>query len=177
MDSVVFREGTGWILLDYKTDRIDDEDAFVEEYHPQLEWYRTAREKLTGLPVSESRLYALSVDKAFNLSQQASQRRFGAGKRKQVIHRTQSLESKGLDKCRPVKARKFNAFTGRLISVNIGGKLWKTCGKGSGLCKDQSSGRSGFSAASDGRGRSLSRKGSSSSRIGSVAPATGYSSE
>jgi ATP-dependent helicase/nuclease subunit A len=66
-----FREGDGWILLDYKTDRIDDETAFLEEYRPQLEWYRKALEKLTGLPVRESWLYSLSVDKAFNLSQQA----------------------------------------------------------------------------------------------------------
>ena len=66
-----FREGDGWILLDYKTDRIEDEAVFLEEYRPQLEWYRVALEKLTGIPVRESWLYALSVDKAFTLSQQA----------------------------------------------------------------------------------------------------------
>ena len=37
-----FLEGDGWILLDFKTDRIGDEAAFVEEYRPQLEWYRQA---------------------------------------------------------------------------------------------------------------------------------------
>ena len=66
-----FREDDGWILLDYKTDRIENETAFLEEYRPQLEWYRVALERLTGLPVRESWLYSLSVDKAFNLSQQA----------------------------------------------------------------------------------------------------------
>ena len=66
-----FREGDGWILLDYKTDRIENEAVFLEEYRPQLEWYRQALENLTGLPVRESWLYALSVDKAFNLSRHA----------------------------------------------------------------------------------------------------------
>ena len=66
-----FREGDGWILLDYKTDRIENEDEFTEEYRPQLEWYREAVEKLTGMEVRESWLYALSVDKGFNLRKQA----------------------------------------------------------------------------------------------------------
>ena len=66
-----FREGDGWVLLDYKTDRIDNEAVFLAEYRPQLEWYRKALKRLTGLPVMESWLYALSVDKAFNISEQA----------------------------------------------------------------------------------------------------------
>ena len=65
MIDCAFREGDGWILLDYKTDRIRDEQAFLEEYRPQLEWYAAALQKLTGRPVYESWLYALSVDKAF----------------------------------------------------------------------------------------------------------------
>ena len=59
-----FREGDGWILLDYKTDRITDEQAFTEEYRPQLEWYALALRELTGKPVRERWLYSLSVDKA-----------------------------------------------------------------------------------------------------------------
>ena len=65
-----FREGDGWILLDYKTDTIRDEEAFVEEYRPQLAWYAKALRDLTGMPVRESWLYALSVDKAFALGGQ-----------------------------------------------------------------------------------------------------------
>ncbi len=64
MIDCAFREGDGWILLDYKTDRIRDMGAFVEEYRPQLEWYAAALRELTGRPVTESWLYALSVDKA-----------------------------------------------------------------------------------------------------------------
>ena len=68
MIDCAFREGDGWILLDYKTDRIRDEEAFTEEYRPQLEWYATALRELTGKPVNESWLYALSVDKAIRVS-------------------------------------------------------------------------------------------------------------
>ena len=67
MIDCAFREGDGWILLDYKTDRIRDEQAFVEEYRPQLEWYAVALRELTGKPVNESWLYALSVDKAIRV--------------------------------------------------------------------------------------------------------------
>ena len=67
MIDCAFREGDGWILLDYKTDRIRDEEAFTEEYRPQLEWYAVALRELTGKPVTESWLYALSVDKAMQV--------------------------------------------------------------------------------------------------------------
>ena len=63
MIDCAFREGDGWILLDYKTDTITDEAAFAAEYKPQLEWYALALEKLTGKPVKEKWLYALSLDK------------------------------------------------------------------------------------------------------------------
>ena len=67
MIDCVFREGDGWILLDYKTDRITDREAFAEEYRPQLEWYAKALRELTGKPVKESWLYALSVEKAIRV--------------------------------------------------------------------------------------------------------------
>lgn len=67
MIDCAFREGDGWILLDYKTDRISDETAFVEAYRPQLAWYAVALEKLTGIPVKECWLYALSVEKTFRV--------------------------------------------------------------------------------------------------------------
>ena len=73
MIDCAFREGDGWILLDYKTDHIENEEAFVEEYRPQLEWYAVALRELTGKPVLESWLYALSVDKAFIVSRNGGQ--------------------------------------------------------------------------------------------------------
>ena len=67
MIDCAFREDDGWILLDYKTDRIEEENEFKEEYRPQLEWYAVALRELTGKPVLQSWLYALSVDKAYRL--------------------------------------------------------------------------------------------------------------
>ena len=61
----VFREGDQWILLDYKTDRIDDEAAFVERYAAQLNWYARALERITRRPVKEMWLYAISTGKAY----------------------------------------------------------------------------------------------------------------
>ena len=71
MIDCAFLEGDGWILLDYKTDRIREEDAFTEAYRPQLEWYAKALRELTGKPVKESWLYALSVDKAIRADRPA----------------------------------------------------------------------------------------------------------
>ena len=60
----VFLEDGDWILLDYKTDRVDDEEAFMEHYRPQMAWYALALEALTGKKVREKWLYALSAGKA-----------------------------------------------------------------------------------------------------------------
>lgn len=62
-----FREEGGWVLVDYKTDRIEDEDAFIQRYQLQMEWYAKALERITGLPVKEQYLYALGKAKAYSL--------------------------------------------------------------------------------------------------------------
>lgn len=62
-----FREGDGWVLVDYKTDRIEDEDAFIRRYQQQLAWYARALESITGLPVREKYLYSLGKAKAYLL--------------------------------------------------------------------------------------------------------------
>ena len=60
-----FLESGDWILLDYKTDRIEDPEAFCEAYRPQLAWYAAALETLTGRKVREKCLYALSTGQVF----------------------------------------------------------------------------------------------------------------
>lgn len=60
-----FMEDGHWVLLDYKTDRIEDESAFVARYTSQLNWYARALESITGRPVAEMWLYALSTGKAY----------------------------------------------------------------------------------------------------------------
>lgn len=47
-----FREGDGWVLLDYKTDRVEDPAAFVARYAPQLRLYAQALGEI-ALPARE----------------------------------------------------------------------------------------------------------------------------
>ena len=62
-----FMEDGGWVLVDYKTDRVEDEEAFRETYRPQLKWYAEAVRELTGKPVKETWLYALSRRQAYSV--------------------------------------------------------------------------------------------------------------
>ena len=62
-----FLEDGAWVLVDYKTDRIEDEDAFIQRYQLQIEWYARALERITGLPVKERYLYSIGKTKAYQL--------------------------------------------------------------------------------------------------------------
>jgi ATP-dependent exoDNAse (exonuclease V) beta subunit len=62
-----FLEDGQWVLVDYKTDRISDEQAFCDRYRMQLTWYARALQRITGVPVREMWLYAISIGKAFQL--------------------------------------------------------------------------------------------------------------
>lgn len=78
----VFREGEGWILLDYKTDRVTDGAAFVARHTPQLRLYAQALEEITALPVRELWLYAVGDGRCYAVprsdppSPEADARRF-----------------------------------------------------------------------------------------------------
>ncbi len=60
-----FLEADGWVIVDYKTDRIEDEAAFLWRYEQQIGWYARAVERITGLPVKETWLYAIGRRKAY----------------------------------------------------------------------------------------------------------------
>lgn len=62
-----FREDGAWVLVDYKTDRIADEDEFIQRYRRQLEWYAQALTRITGLPVKEKYLYSIGNSKAYRV--------------------------------------------------------------------------------------------------------------
>jgi len=62
-----FMEDDAWVLLDYKTDRFDDEEAFRTRYAMQLEWYARALERITGKPVREMWLYAIRKKQAYRM--------------------------------------------------------------------------------------------------------------
>ena len=61
----VFRENGEWILIDYKTDHDTRPETFVPRHEMQMNWYRTALERLTGTPVREMWLFALRAGKAY----------------------------------------------------------------------------------------------------------------
>lgn len=63
-----FTEDGAWVLVDYKTDRIADEEAFRQRYAKQIEWYARALESITGLPVREKYLYSISLNRAFPMT-------------------------------------------------------------------------------------------------------------
>ncbi len=60
-----FIENGEWILIDYKTDRDTDPKTFVPRHEAQMNWYRTALERLTRIHVREMWLYALRAGQAF----------------------------------------------------------------------------------------------------------------
>ncbi|MEG2135558.1 MAG: helicase-exonuclease AddAB subunit AddA [Clostridia bacterium] len=55
-----FIEEGAWVLLDYKTDRLDDE-ALLKKYSAQIKCYQSALERITHLPVKECALCLLSA--------------------------------------------------------------------------------------------------------------------
>ncbi len=62
-----FLERDRWVLVDYKTNRVDatqTAESLVEHYRPQLVVYRQALETITGTPVESGWLYLLSVGEA-----------------------------------------------------------------------------------------------------------------
>ena len=54
-----FEEGGEWVLLDYKTSRELDSEAFTERYFSQLRMYALALVSITGMKVKEIRLCLL----------------------------------------------------------------------------------------------------------------------
>lgn len=60
-----FLEKDAWVLVDYKTDHIESEEAFVTRHERQLNWYGLALERITGKPVREMWLYALGKGRAY----------------------------------------------------------------------------------------------------------------
>ena len=60
-----FLEDGRWVLIDYKTDRDTRPEIFVPRHEEQMNWYRTAVERLTLIPVKEMWLFALRAGRSF----------------------------------------------------------------------------------------------------------------
>ena len=56
------------ILIDYKSDRIYDEEDLKARYRIQLELYRTALERAMGISIRETYLYSFAMGKAILLT-------------------------------------------------------------------------------------------------------------
>ena len=57
---LAFREAEGWVIVDYKTDRIEDQahlEQLVSYYRPQVEMYRRYFQAITGRDIAEAALY------------------------------------------------------------------------------------------------------------------------
>ena len=61
---LAFFEGGGWVIADYKSDRVPESGlgALVAHYRPQVELYTRFWERITGEKVKETGLYFTSVD-------------------------------------------------------------------------------------------------------------------
>lgn len=63
----LFREDDGWILVDYKSDRLEMADAFRSRYAVQLALYKRAVEQITHRPVEETYIYSLHLQQEIRL--------------------------------------------------------------------------------------------------------------
>ena len=73
---LLFEEEGGFVVVDYKTDRIasDNRQALVEVYTPQLQSYAKTIAELTGLNALESCLYFVRTQECIDVLQGDSQR-------------------------------------------------------------------------------------------------------
>ena len=65
---VYFEEDGELVVLDYKTDRIWEDQEFVEKYKVQLDYYAKALEQVTGKIVKEKVIYSFNKKKAIFLN-------------------------------------------------------------------------------------------------------------
>ncbi len=65
---LVFKEPEGWVIADYKTDKVDDNlEDLVSYYRPQVELYTKFWEEMTGEKVKESGLYFVDTKEWVNI--------------------------------------------------------------------------------------------------------------
>ncbi|MBP0972555.1 MAG: UvrD-helicase domain-containing protein, partial [Oscillospiraceae bacterium] len=60
---LLFREGDGYVLVDYKTDYVRNAETLLQEYSLQLGLYQKAAELMFGVPVREAYIYSFTLGK------------------------------------------------------------------------------------------------------------------
>jgi ATP-dependent helicase/nuclease subunit A len=62
-----FEEEDGLVLLDYKTDYVEDVEEFKKKYVIQLKYYKRALEKITEKKVKEVYIYSFHKEEIYKL--------------------------------------------------------------------------------------------------------------
>lgn len=64
---VYLEEGDHLILIDYKTDRVEEEKLLADRYRTQLDYYQRALEQMKGKKVTEKIIYSLHLQKMIRI--------------------------------------------------------------------------------------------------------------
>ena len=64
---VFWEEPDGIVLLDYKTDRVDEEQELMLRYERQLQLYKEAIQRAYGKPVKEVLIYSFALERSIEL--------------------------------------------------------------------------------------------------------------
>ncbi|MDE6592750.1 MAG: UvrD-helicase domain-containing protein [Oscillospiraceae bacterium] len=64
---LIFKEGDGYVLCDYKTDRNASPEVLVNRYSRQLRLYAAAFSLILGAPVKEALIYSFSLGEEINV--------------------------------------------------------------------------------------------------------------
>lgn len=59
---VFFEEEDGLVLVDYKTDRVSNQQDLILRYQAQMDYYKRALEQLTGKRVKEVIIYSFGLE-------------------------------------------------------------------------------------------------------------------
>lgn len=62
----LFQDEKGWVLVDYKTDRLETAEAFRERYAVQLDLYRRAVEQIRNIVIRDVFVYSFHLQKAIS---------------------------------------------------------------------------------------------------------------
>ena len=59
-----FEENGEWVLVDYKTDRVTSGEDLIKRYKIQMDLYKEALQRLTGMPVKACYIYSFRLHDA-----------------------------------------------------------------------------------------------------------------
>ena len=65
---VFWEEEDGIVILDYKTDRVDDQEELLKRYTKQLQLYGKAIERTTGMMIKGILIYSFALEETIEVS-------------------------------------------------------------------------------------------------------------